>query len=165
MGSLSGTGASAAGPCRVALIHVAERTRRSAEPRYDVVGIGNALVDVIAHADDVFVQVFTASQAEGEPAVGQDLHGGRLLGDDRGVIPHGRTRHIGVEVDPLGGLRHGTQHRPGVRRVSLCGEPRREVVAAHVKVEAALFGRNRILDKVFGSTLLGHQSVAKIRHA
>ena len=39
----------------VALLHVADRMNRDVAPRYDVVGVGNALVDVIAHADDHFI--------------------------------------------------------------------------------------------------------------
>ena len=47
-------------------------------------------------ADDVFVEVFTAAQPEREPSVGKNLHGGGLLGDDRGVVAHRRARDIGV---------------------------------------------------------------------
>ena len=72
-----------------------------------------------ALADDVLVEVLAAAQAQGEAPVGEDLQRRRLLRDDRGVIAHGRAGHVGVEVDVLGGLRDGAQHRPGVGRMAL----------------------------------------------
>src|SRR5208283_2177624 len=41
---------------------------------------------------------------------------------------------------------------------------RREVVAADLEVETALFSRNRIPDKVFGAALLRHQGIAEVGH-
>ncbi len=88
----------------------------------------------------MFVEVLTAAQAEGEPAIGQYLHRRCLLRDDGGVISHRRARHIGVEVHPLGGLCHRAEHGPGVGGVPLRSQPRREVVTADREVETALFG-------------------------
>ena len=77
-----------------------------------------------ALADHVLVEVLAAAQAQGEPTVSEDLHGRRLLRDDRGVIAHGRAGHVGVEVDPLSGLRYRSQHRPSVGCVTLRYQPR-----------------------------------------
>ena len=75
-------------------------------------------------ADNVVVEVLTAAQSEDEPSVGKDLHGGRLLRDDRRVIPHGRAGHVRVQIYPFGNLRHRAHHRPGVRCMSLGCQPR-----------------------------------------
>ena len=75
-------------------------------------------------ADHVLVEVFTAAQTQRESPVGEDLHRRRLLGDDRRVVAHGRTRHVGVEVDAVGGLRYRTEHRPRIGRMTLRREPR-----------------------------------------
>jgi len=52
-------------------------------------------------ADDVLVEILARAEAEGEPAVGEQLHGGRLLRDDGGVITADRAgdvRHQGNAV-------------------------------------------------------------------
>ena len=114
---------------------------------------------------NVLVEVLPAAHAQREPAVGQDLHRGRLLRDDGGVVAHGRAGDVGHQLDALGGVGDGPQHGPGVARVALRGEPRKVVVAAHLEVESGLLSRNSITDKVFGSTLLSHQGVAESGHA
>ena len=77
-----------------------------------------------ALADHVLVEVFAAAQAQGEPAVGENLNGRRLLRDDRRVVAHGRTGHVGIEIDAIGGLRYRAQHRPRIGRVALRCQPR-----------------------------------------
>ena len=74
-----------------------------------------------ALADDVLVEVLAAAEAEGEPAVGEQLQRRRLLRDDGRVVAHRRAGHVGHQLDPLGGLRDRAEHRPGVRRVPLLG--------------------------------------------
>ena len=115
-------------------------------------------------ADHVLVEVLAAAQAQGEPPVGEDLHGRGLLRDDRGVITHGRARHVGVEVDPFSDLRYCSQQRPRVGRVTLRCQPRRKMITADLEVEPSIFSRNCISDKVFGAVLLCHQGIAKLRH-
>ena len=51
-----------------------------------------------ALTDDVFVEVLAAAQSQSEPSVGKDLHRGRLLRDDRRVIPHRRAARVRVQV-------------------------------------------------------------------
>ena len=72
-----------------------------------------------ALADHVLVEVFAAAQTQGEPAVGENLNGRCLLRDDRRVIAHGRTGHVGIEIDAVGSLRYRAQHRPRVGGVAL----------------------------------------------
>ena len=88
-----------------------------------------------ALADDVFVEVLAAAEAQSEPAVGEYLQGRGLLRDDGGVVSHRRAGDVGVQFDAFGGVSYRAQHRPGVGRVPLGGQPRREVVAADFEVE------------------------------
>ena len=88
-----------------------------------------------------------------------------LLRHDRRVVAHGRAGDVGEQLDPLGRMRDGAQHRPRIGGVALRGQPRRVVVAGHLEVEAHVLRRNGVVDKVFGAALLGHQGVAESRHA
>ena len=117
-----------------------------------------------AFADHVLVEVLATAQTQGEPPVSEDLHSRCLLRDDGGVIAHGRAGHVGVEVDPFGDLRYGSQYRPCVGRVTLRYQPRRKVITADLEVESPVLGRNSISDKVFGTVLLCHQGIAKPCH-
>ena len=42
-------------------------------------------------ADDVFVEILACAETEGEPAVGQQLHGRRFLRDDGGMVTADRA--------------------------------------------------------------------------
>ncbi|MBI5089364.1 MAG: adenosine kinase [Actinobacteria bacterium] len=113
---------------------MADRTRRPAAPRYDVVGIGNALVDVIAHADDAFIAqhdlvkgsmtlVDTDRALQIYRALGSavEMSGGSAANTMCGIASFGgRAAYIGkVSEDELGqvfghDLRAvGVQFRPG----------------------------------------------------
>jgi sugar/nucleoside kinase (ribokinase family) len=116
------------------LLDVADRTKRVAAPRYDVVGIGNALVDVIAHADDPFIDqhalvkgsmtlVDTERALHLYQALGSavEMSGGSAANTMCGIASFGgRAAYIGkVSDDELGqvfghDLRAvGVQFRPG----------------------------------------------------
>ena len=118
-----------------------------------------------ALADDVLVEALAAAEAEREPAVGQDLQRRGLLRDDGGVVAQGRAGHVGHQLDPLGGLGDGAEHRPRVRRVTLLGEPRRVVVARDLEVEADPLGLPGVAHQLLRAALLGHEGVAEARHA
>jgi hypothetical protein len=62
-------------------------------------------------------------------------------------------------------VRDGAEHAPDVRRVALLGQPRGEVVAGHLEVEAGLLGRDGVLHQLARPALLGHQGVAEVGHA
>ena len=82
--------------------------------RYDVVGIGNALVDVIAHADDAFID--RARPREGVDDAGRHRPGvGDLPGAGRGDRDE---RRLGGQHDVRRRLvrGHGGIHRQGQRR-------------------------------------------------
>ena len=48
-----------------------------------------------ALADDVLVEVLAGAEPEPEAVAGQDLHGRRLLRDDRRVVAQRRAGHVG----------------------------------------------------------------------
>jgi hypothetical protein len=75
-------------------------------------------------ADDMFVQAFPGPESEGEAVAGQQSHGGRALGDDRGMVAHDRTGHRRHQADLSGCIRQRSQDRPGERRMPLPLEPR-----------------------------------------
>jgi len=82
----------------------------------------HVLADVDARPalpDDVLVEVLPGAEAEGEPAVGEDLERRGLLGHDGRVVAQDRAGHVGHQLDPLGHLGDGAEHGPGVRRVTL----------------------------------------------
>ena len=72
-----------------------------------------------ALAGDVLVEVLPGAEAEDEPAVREQLQRRGLLRHHRRVVADDRAGHIGGQLDVRGGLRHRTQHGPGVRCVSL----------------------------------------------
>ena len=112
----------------------------------------------------VLVEPLATAETEREAAVGEQLQGRGLLGHHGRVVAHRRAGHVGHQLDALGGLGHGTEQGPGVRRVALALEPRRVVVAAHQQVEAHLLGRLRIAHQLLRSRLLGHQRVSESGH-
>ena len=119
-----------------------------------------------AVADDVLVEVLAAAEAEGEPAVGEQLQRRGLLRDDGRVVAHRRAGHVGHQLDPLGRLRDGAEHRPGVRRVALLGRATassgRSITS---KSKPASSARDGVAHQLLGAALLGHQGVAEARHA
>ncbi|SNT55722.1 hypothetical protein SAMN05216252_14017 [Actinacidiphila glaucinigra] len=115
-------------------------------------------------AHDVFVEVLPRTQAEPEPALGQQLQRRRLLRDDGRVVAHGRTGHVRHQRDPRGGLRGRSQHAPGVRRVTLLVQPREVVVGSHREVKARLLRPDHVGHQVLGARLLGHHGVSELRH-
>ena len=113
-----------------------------------------------ARADHVLVEVLPAAEAEGEPAVGEQLDGRGLLRDHGRVVARRRAGHVGHEVDPLRRVGDGAEDAPGVGRMTLSREPREVVVAHDLEVEARLLGADRPPHEVLGSALFGHQGVA-----
>jgi sugar/nucleoside kinase (ribokinase family) len=116
------------------LLDVADRTSSDVAPRFDVVGVGNALVDVIAHADDGFIAqhqlvkgsmtlVDTQRALHIYTALGSavEMSGGSAANTMCGIASFGgRAAYIGkVSDDDLGqvfghDLRAvGVQFRPG----------------------------------------------------
>jgi hypothetical protein len=129
----------------------------------DLDGLGELLVPDVrrlpALADDVLVEVLAGTEAEGEATLGQERHGGGLLGDDRRVVAHGRVGHVRHERDALGRLGGGAEDAPGVRRVALGVEPGVVVVGDHSEVEAGLLGPDHVPHQLPGSRLLTHHRV------
>jgi hypothetical protein len=114
-----------------------------------------------ALAGDVLVEVLAGAEAEDEPAVGQELHGGRLLRDDRRVVALDRAGDVGRQFHPRRGVRHGAQHRPRVRRVALLCQPGRVMVTGDLEVEADLLGPYGVPDQILRPALLRHQRVSE----
>jgi hypothetical protein len=69
--------------------------------------------------DDVFVEVLACTQPEGEPTVGEDLSCRGLLCDDGRVVTDRRAGDIGEQLDMLGRMGDGAEHRPCIGRVPL----------------------------------------------
>ena len=69
--------------------------------------------------DNVLIEVLARAEPEGEPPVGQQLHGRRLLRDDGGVISADRAGDIRHERNPLGRLSSRAEHAPRVRGMAL----------------------------------------------
>jgi hypothetical protein len=134
----------------------------------DVQGFFQAFVALVGprptSADHMLVEVFTRTEAEGEPTIGQQPHGRRLLGDDRGVVATGRTGHVGHQFKLVGGLTGCSEHGPGVRAVPLLVEPRGEVVTDHRESESGLLGCGRVADQLCRAGLLAHQGVSDAHH-
>ena len=82
----------------------------------------------------------------------------------RRPVAHRRAGHVGHQVDPRGRVGDRAEHRPGVRRMPLLGQPGREVVAHHLEVEPGLLGPGREPHQVARPVLLGHQRVAEVGH-
>jgi hypothetical protein len=72
-----------------------------------------------ASADDVFVEIFSTAEAEGESAVGEDLQSCGFLRDDGGVVAHRRTGDVREQLDLFGRVGHSAEHRPRIGRMPL----------------------------------------------
>ncbi len=67
----------------------------------------------------MLVQILARAEAEGEPAVREQLHGRRLLRDDGRVITADRAGGVGHQWNAVGRLGGRAEHAPGVRGVAL----------------------------------------------
>ncbi len=117
-----------------------------------------------AATHDVLVEILAAAEPECESPVGEDLQRRGLLGHDRRVVAHRRARHVGHQFDAIGRVRDGAQRRPRMRRVPLGGQPRREVVAAHLEVEVDVLRSHGVVDEFLRAALLCHQGVSETHH-
>jgi len=115
-------------------------------------------------ADHMLVQALATSQSQCEAPVREDLDRRGFLRDHGRVVPDGRTSHIRHQPDSLGGMGNCSQHRPGVRRMPLLGQPRRVMITHHFEVEADFFGPNCMADQFFRAGLFGHQGIAESCH-
>src|SRR4051794_4902811 len=117
-----------------------------------------------ALSDDVLVEVLAGAEAEGEPALAQQLHRGGLLGDDGRVVAEGRAGDVGHQRDPRRRPRGGAEHRPRIGRVALLVEPWEVVVGDDGEVEAGGLGGDHVVDQLARAGLLAHHRVAPLGH-
>ena len=115
-------------------------------------------------ADDVLVQVLAGAEPEGEPPVGKQLHGRRLLRDDGGVIAADRAGDVRHQRNVVGRLGGRAEHAPRVRGVALRVQPREVVVADDREVEAGLLGEGDVSHQLLRTRLLAHHRVADQGH-
>jgi hypothetical protein len=86
-------------------------------------------------ADHVLVESLPGSDAEGEPAIGEDRCGRGGLRDDRRVVSDERAGHPGGEHDPVGARGDRGEDRPGEPGVAVVVQPGVEVIADLDEVE------------------------------
>jgi hypothetical protein len=99
-----------------------------------------------------------SGRSKGEPPARRHRrHRGRRLGDDGGVVAPDRAREAGGQLQTLGGLGDGTEHRPRERAVLVLGQPGVDVVRDRHEVQAGLLGGDRLLDEGRGAVELAHQ--------
>lgn len=60
-----------------------------------------------AGAHDVLVQVFAGAEPESKAIVAEEPQGGGALGDDRGMVAHGRAGHRRHQAHPPCGIGDG----------------------------------------------------------
>ena len=114
--------------------------------------------------DNVLIEVLARAEPEGEPPVGQQLHGRRLLRDDGGVIAADRAGDVRHERDLLCRLSSRAEHAPRVRGMALCVQPREVVVADDREVEAGFLGEGDVSHQLLRTRLLAHHRIADQGH-
>lgn len=80
-----------------------------------------------AFAYHVLVEVLARSETKGEPSAREHAQRGGLLRHYRWVIAEGGACHERHQRQPVGGLCRGAEHHPGIGRVALVLNPRKEV--------------------------------------